>query len=186
MEKFKTPTPEEIAKIQDERTKSDAELIQGGARHKADENGNVGLELTKDQIVKIKSENQQESFPDLASYIKSYKEIAIPAEKVPEEIRNQKGLCYLNNGDSKIVFVDKEGNLAEVNLARKDSRDYRKMINTLKNASNATDIENELTKSGFSVTSGNQKGGELVMLISNYKEQIEKDKLAQKKENFDL
>ncbi len=52
----KQPTPEEQAKIEAERTLSDAELIKGGAEYKIDEEGKKRLEVTADQIETAREE----------------------------------------------------------------------------------------------------------------------------------
>ena len=48
------PTPWEIAKEQQSRTLSDAELIKGGANYVPTEGDNQRLEVTSEQIEEIK------------------------------------------------------------------------------------------------------------------------------------
>lgn len=54
------PSSEEQAKIQRSRTLSDAELIKGGADYVATEEGNMRLEVTPEQIKKIKEDSPEE------------------------------------------------------------------------------------------------------------------------------
>ena len=49
-----TPSPEEMAEIKKERTLSEAELLEGGAEYKVDEEGKERLEVTDEQIEEAK------------------------------------------------------------------------------------------------------------------------------------
>lgn len=56
----KIPSPEEIAKIEKERTISDAELLKGGAEYEINESGEKILEPTREQLEKIKNDKNLE------------------------------------------------------------------------------------------------------------------------------
>ncbi len=102
-EKPYQPTPEEQAKIKKERTLSDAELIKEGSGYALEEDR---LELTKEQIEKIKKEmnvdiaqkyenlkdiikNKDNEIADLKAQIEALMKDKISLEKIRETIQKQ-------------------------------------------------------------------------------------------------
>lgn len=76
----KQPTPEEIAKNQEARTLSDAELIKGGARYVPTESGEPRLEVTREQRNEAKKEMVQD-YETTRRQNMSEKEIKIEMEQ---------------------------------------------------------------------------------------------------------
>jgi hypothetical protein len=58
-EQPKLPTPEEMAKIQDERALSDVEMINNGAGHVVRKDGDLELEFSEEQKKKIEEEYEE-------------------------------------------------------------------------------------------------------------------------------
>lgn len=119
MEKESKHTPEEMAKIQKERTSQDAEFIKGGAENRSDEKGKLGLEPTYEQkeTIRLEKELGKEGsiYDDLATYIRLNKRVVCPKEelgddKVKEEILKNKGVVWWESG-SGYSFIDEDGNI---------------------------------------------------------------------------
>jgi|SRR3989344_8049128 len=115
---------ESMGKIYDERTKSDAELIQGGATHEFVGAENPRLTVTTEQREKIRLDHEGGMYPDAATYIKINKVILVPAEKVPNNIKELSGNGWLGS-DETLTFIDKDGNIARAKI------DYQR-ISTIK------------------------------------------------------
>ena len=93
-----TPSPEEMAEIKKERTLSEAELLEGGAEYKVDEEGKERLEVTDEQIEEAKEkmemgegiESKQEEIPTPE---KTTQAVEILLENEENKLKNNKTIA---------------------------------------------------------------------------------------------
>ena len=182
MEKSEIFSLEEVAKMKQERTLSDAELIKGGASYIATEQG--GLELTKKQKEEIRMEHEGDLWPDAATYVKINKKIVLPAEDVPETVREQKGKGWI--ADKLFRYIDKDGNLARVDI------DYEKILSfakrgRLSSATGAEDqLKEELGERGFDIAGEGRMPGEIAQAIHTYEQKVREQMKEKAKREFDF
>lgn len=178
MEKSEMPSLEEIAKIKDERILSDAELIKGGASHIPTEQG--GLELTARQKDEAKMEHEGELYPDVVSYVKMNKEIIVPAEEVPEEIKKEIGTGWLTS--ENFSFIDQEGNFVQIMPIFYDK--ISSIAGKKREQEQTEQFKKELEDAGFSFRYS--MPFDLVKAIDNYQKKVSKANEASRKEKFDF
>lgn len=127
-----------------------------------------------------------EKYKDAASYVRKYKKIVVPSSHVPEKIKSQKGKAWI--GNIELVFIDKDGNIAEVNRI-----DYGKIASITAPAEDTQKkvemFASELSEAGFKITTGGFRTGEellkkVIKLTEDYQEQIQAEKKEKKEFNF--
>jgi hypothetical protein len=96
----KMPTPEEMAEIQKERTLSDAELIKEGANYVSEADGNLRLEVAKEEIDKIEWDKEREDMENIS------KERKDKCNKAIESLKNSEAFNKLRNAFSINTKID--------------------------------------------------------------------------------
>lgn len=124
-EKADTPSPEEMAKIEKERTLSDAELIKEGAEYEFDSEGNKVLKVTESQIEeKIEENNKIEKQKEVTKE-KISESLDIKQEKIENVENNTEGTPEKNK-------VEKGGEDSKENPWHKIKREDPKLFEDLK------------------------------------------------------
>ncbi|MFA6274213.1 MAG: hypothetical protein WC662_03560 [Candidatus Paceibacterota bacterium] len=191
--------PNKAAEIQANYTKSDAELIDGGARHLIDEKGEIkGLDLTEKQIQEIKEINEGIKFENAFEYVKAKKIILLPRENLPSLLVKPGDAWIGDDNNPWFSFIDKDGNVASV----KDSgkffvRGYGGFLdfNLIKGFNDQTKnpnnlFVNELQQQGFNIkkvfsTFLPPELAEIDSAIYKYKKQLEEEqKLKEEQERL--
>jgi len=94
---------------------------------------------------KLLSEGQCEN---VGTYLKMHKIISVPAERVPEELKKEKGICWIYDGSNLIIikYIDSQGNIAEVKID-----DFKKVSSLNKGTQPIDQLLKELKECGFRI-----------------------------------
>lgn len=200
-------SPEERAKIQKERTLSDAELIKGGAEYRSDEKGKLELEPTANSKEAIRLEKEGGVYDDLANYIRFNKVIILPNEEIGEKTREavaaNKGAIW-SEDKSIYWYIDKDGNIAQFKVDPEKIKSLKGAIieggsmgegsyMTLGNGKllsygKLSELMNqELIKNGFkSLAYGSQLSLQISSEARNYRRRIMKEEGERKEKEFNF
>ena len=126
LEKPSMPSPEEQAKIEKERTLSDADFLQEGAEYKIDEKGGKRLEITAEQVASRriirKSSGEKLNTPD-------FRGMRIIIERSSGEREDDWVIDHAEDDEVVVRKREKSGQLLEKTIPLKTLRKWnQKMI----------------------------------------------------------
>ena len=130
---------------------------------------------------RVESEGQ---CADAATYVKLNKKIILPAEEVPDVTRTQKGKGWI--GSTTFRFVDKDGNIAEVNI------DYAKIASMPTSGDwgmRRDCFADELKERGFDIENGFDGSYARTQISERLQERqrdVEKQTKDQREKEFDF
>lgn len=113
LEQAPTPSPEEQAYIEEDRTLSDAELIKEGAKYKINEKGEKRLELTAEQIDKIKDTNKLTPENVDEKYRKGEK-IRVNVKRTSGKMEEDWIVTRIKDGEATVIKYEKNKMLRKI------------------------------------------------------------------------
>lgn len=124
---------------------------------------------------------------DAATYVRMNKKIIVPDSEISEDIKTQPGKGWI--GSSRFIYIDKTGNIAEIDI------DYKKISSIDDDISwekKVAQFVEELEAVGFKIKRGGFGAEQDKLLekvniaISAYKEKIEAEAKTRNKAEFDF
>lgn len=122
-----------------------------------DDDGGAVLIGKKEEMPQLLERLEKEGrAEDVGSYTKMHKQIVLPKERVTPEIKERikPGMVFMS-GDSFFLYVDKDGNIARVDI-NPDRIASLKAIDSSDYNAQGRQIEKELTELGFEFRDLNQ------------------------------
>ncbi len=170
------------------------EINEEGWEKEDEESGAAVIIGKKEEMPQLLEKLEKEGrAKNLGSYIKMHKEIALPKEEMSEELKEKikRGLTFLSYGGNFIRYVDKDGNIADVEIdAEKISS-----IDIQSGKELQERVGDELEKFGFllpgktgsvSTLEAEKIFKEIWKETQNYKEKIEEQIRQKKAKEFDF